>query len=195
MTDRLTLELPADLAQLVRDKVSEGRFPSEGDVVLEALRVWAAQEEAAALRLKWVRRDIDEADAETDPPLTLKELGSQFDDAPQRPRHAGVDGPGFVFRDAAVADLRAIYQCFGADDPWTAANMVDEVCIHCRSLAEFPELGDLRNDIRPGLRTVVTLPQRIVIAYRVTDQTSVVLRVFFGGPYMDLFLYGNDSRR
>ena len=91
-TARLSITLPADMARLVRDKVAEGRYASNSEVIREALRAWIEREAGRAQDLATLRRKIDEADAETDPPLSDDEVAAHFDDRLRRSRAAGRTG-------------------------------------------------------------------------------------------------------
>ena len=82
--ERLNITLPADMARLVRSKVAEGRYASNSELIREALRTWAEQEEVRAHRLAALRQRIDEADAETAPPLTDADVERHFQEKLQR---------------------------------------------------------------------------------------------------------------
>ena len=88
--------------------------------------------------------------------------------------------PDLVYRHSALTDLDAIYDYIGADNPHRAASFVDEIRARCRALCTHPELGPKRDDIRPGLR-ILPMRSRVVIAYRLTADAVVILRVFYSG--------------
>jgi antitoxin ParD1/3/4 len=54
----LNINLTPQLEQLVRQKVSSGRYNSASEVVREALRLMETQDELRALKLEQLRRDI-----------------------------------------------------------------------------------------------------------------------------------------
>jgi antitoxin ParD1/3/4 len=54
----LNVNLTPQLEELVRHKVSSGRYNSASEVVREALRLMEAQDELRSLRLEQLRRDI-----------------------------------------------------------------------------------------------------------------------------------------
>ena len=54
----LNVNLTPQLEQLVRRKVSSGRYNSASEVVREALRIMEAQDELRSLKLEQLRRDI-----------------------------------------------------------------------------------------------------------------------------------------
>ena len=78
--ERLSITLPADMARMVRDQVADGRYASNSEVIRDALRAWSEQEELRAHRMAILRQKIDEADAETAPPLTDEEIGQHFEE-------------------------------------------------------------------------------------------------------------------
>ena len=54
----LNVNLTPQLEELVRRKVSSGRYNSASEVVREALRIMEAQDELQSLKLEQLRRDI-----------------------------------------------------------------------------------------------------------------------------------------
>jgi antitoxin ParD1/3/4 len=54
----LNVNLTPRLEELVRRKVSSGRYNSASEVVREALRIMEAQDELRSLKLEQLRRDI-----------------------------------------------------------------------------------------------------------------------------------------
>lgn len=62
----MNVALPPDLEQFVKDKVAEGAYPTEGEVVREALRRLAALEQLEAVRLEQLRKDVEAAAAQLD---------------------------------------------------------------------------------------------------------------------------------
>jgi toxin ParE1/3/4 len=51
---------------------------------------------------------------------------------------------------------------------------------YCLALADFPERGTRRDDLRTGLRTI-GYRRRILLAFTVTEDEVVILRVLYGG--------------
>ena|SRR5438045_1091717 len=56
----LNINLTPQLEQLVREKVSSGRYNSASEVVREALRLMEAQDQLRTLKLEQLRRDVDD---------------------------------------------------------------------------------------------------------------------------------------
>ena len=56
----MKINLTPQLEQLVREKVSSGRYTSAGEVVREALRLMEEQDRLRAIKLEQLRRDIRE---------------------------------------------------------------------------------------------------------------------------------------
>ena len=56
----LNINLTPQLEQLVRQKVSSGRYNSASEVVREALRLMETQDQMQAVRLEQLRHDIQE---------------------------------------------------------------------------------------------------------------------------------------
>ena len=56
----MNINLTPQLEQLVREKVSSGRYTSASEVVREALRLMEEQDRLRAMKLEQLRRDIRE---------------------------------------------------------------------------------------------------------------------------------------
>jgi antitoxin ParD1/3/4 len=76
--ERLSITLPAEMAQLIRAKVEEGGYASNSEVIREALRAWQAQEQFRAGRLDKMRAKIAEADDDPRPSLGEEDVDQQF---------------------------------------------------------------------------------------------------------------------
>lgn len=57
---------------------------------------------------------------------------------------------------------------------------MEAVRLACLGLAEFPERGTRRDEVRPGLRTL-GFRRRVTIAFQVTPTRVVVVRVLYAG--------------
>ncbi len=64
--------------------------------------------------------------------------------------------------------------------PNAAMAYVSRLEARCASLADFPEQGSARDDIRPGLR-LLGFERRTEIAFHVTPDSVVIIDVFHGG--------------
>lgn len=64
--------------------------------------------------------------------------------------------------------------------PERAAGYVAAILDYCDGLLVFPYIGEARDDLRPGLRTI-GFHRRVVIAFAVTEETVEVLGVYYGG--------------
>jgi plasmid stabilization system protein ParE len=62
---------------------------------------------------------------------------------------------------------------------------VDRIVDYCLGFAEFPERGTRHDDIAPGLRTV-GWRRRATIAFEVTGNTVVILRILYAGRTLEL---------
>ena len=64
----------------------------------------------------------------------------------------------------------------------TAARYVDAIVAHCESLVTFPQRGQQRDDLVPGLR-ITHYRGRAVIAFLVDSdaETVSIVGVFYGG--------------
>ena len=60
----LNINLTAQLEELVRKKVSSGRYNSASEVIREALRLMEAQDQLQAVRLGQMRQDTEQTKPE-----------------------------------------------------------------------------------------------------------------------------------
>jgi toxin ParE1/3/4 len=68
-----------------------------------------------------------------------------------------------------------------------ATLFTDGILDHIATLAEFPERGTPRHDLRPGLRTIAW-KRRVTIAFMVEERDVVVIGVFYGGRNFETLL-------
>jgi len=83
------------------------------------------------------------------------------------------------FRPGAVADIDNIYSWIAKDSPVNAFKFIQRIHRRCEKLADFPEIGPLHEDLRPGLR-LLPFERRIVIAYTVKEGVVSIGRIFYG---------------
>ncbi len=93
---------------------------------------------------------------------------------------AGRTMPDLVYRPAALADLDAIYDHIAADNPRRAFTYVQDIRERCKLLETHPRLGPAREDLGIGVR-IYTMLHRVVVAYRITENSISIIRVFYGG--------------
>ncbi len=82
--ERLSITLPAEMARLIRSRVADGGYASNSEVIREAMRAWQEQGQLRAHRLASLRAWIDEADAETAPPLSDADVDRHFSERQTR---------------------------------------------------------------------------------------------------------------
>lgn len=81
----------------------------------------------------------------------------------------------------AKAKLDAIYDYIAAQaSPDVARAFTDAIIARCAGLAEFPNRGAPRDDLRPGIRTV-PFRRRVTIGYSVRAADVRVLGIFYAG--------------
>lgn len=74
-----------------------------------------------------------------------------------------------------------------AASPDLARDYVKAIVARCDGLADFPDRGTPRGDIRPGLRTV-PFRRRVTIAYSVEPNEVTILGIFYGGQDFEALL-------
>lgn len=90
------------------------------------------------------------------------------------------------FRRAAENDLEALHDYIAKDSPERADAFIARIRERCFQLADFPELGPPRDDIRQGIR-LLSVDCRAVIAYDIKS-TVRILRVFYRGRHVEALL-------
>lgn len=78
----------------------------------------------------------------------------------------------------AEADLEEILYRLHRDHPHADERLADAFVDKTRTLARFPEIGRLRPELAPGVRS--TLVQPYVIFYRVEGDVVQILRIIHG---------------
>jgi toxin ParE1/3/4 len=86
-----------------------------------------------------------------------------------------------VFSPDAQEQLVALYRFIAqTGSPDTAARYTQAIVDYCESLANFPQRGTMRDDVRPGLR-VTNYRKRTVIAFAVDAEQLAILGIYYGG--------------
>lgn len=83
----------------------------------------------------------------------------------------------------AEQDTDDILARLAARNPATAARFAAEVAARCALLAGQPNMGRSRDDLSPGLRSVVI--DRHVLFYRFDDDAVTVVRIVHGSRDVD----------
>ena len=77
-TEKLSISLPTDMAQMVRQQVESGSYASNSEVIRDALRLWHERAQERERRLESIRGALAEAAA--DPVrYTAAEVSLHFD--------------------------------------------------------------------------------------------------------------------
>jgi toxin ParE1/3/4 len=86
-----------------------------------------------------------------------------------------------VFSPEAEEQLAALYGYIAAAaSPDIAARYTEAIVSFCESLRTFPHRGNMRDDVRPGLR-ITNYKKRAVIAFAVDSEQVSIIGVFYGG--------------
>jgi toxin ParE1/3/4 len=86
-----------------------------------------------------------------------------------------------VFTPEAQAPLVELHRYISnAATPATAERFINAIIDQCENLQNFPLRGTLREDIRPGLRTI-HYKSRTIITYFVDADLISILGIFYGG--------------
>lgn len=98
-----------------------------------------------------------------------------------------------VFSPEAQEQLVALYGYIAAAaSPDIAARYTDGIVSYCESLCTFPHRGNVRDDVRPGLR-ITNYKKRAVIAFDVGAEMVSIVGVFYGGQDYETILQDDAS--
>ena len=86
--------------------------------------------------------------------------------------------PRVFFTRAAREDLIGIWTHIAADDPAAADRVLDRLDAATAHLTENPQMGPARDDIRPGLRYLVS--GSYLLLYRVVGDDIEIVRAVHG---------------
>ncbi len=82
------------------------------------------------------------------------------------------------FTRAAREDLIAIWAHIAEDNPQAADRVLDRLERAASQLADTPQIGPARDDIRPGLRCLVSGPY--LLLYRIREGGIEIVRAVHG---------------
>ena len=88
-TEKLSITLPRDMAEMIRGKVQAGAYASNSEVIREALRLLQEQDGLKAQKLAWMREKIDRALADPRPSLEADEVFDRLEERHRRGTDAG----------------------------------------------------------------------------------------------------------
>jgi toxin ParE1/3/4 len=97
-----------------------------------------------------------------------------------------------LFAPEAEAQLVALFRYIAREaNPDIADSYVGAIVAYCEKLADFPERGTPRDDIRSGLRTL-SFRRRVTIAYSFDGTGVTILGIFYGGQDFAALMAGEE---
>ncbi|TWT09506.1 type II toxin-antitoxin system ParD family antitoxin [Reyranella sp. CPCC 100927] len=78
--EKLSVTLPAELAEMVRGRVEAGDFASDSELVGEALRIWKERDASLEQALLRVRAKIEEALNDPRPSVSDHDVGQHLEE-------------------------------------------------------------------------------------------------------------------
>lgn len=85
-TEKLSITLPKDMAEMVRGKVRAGAYASSSEVIREALRLLQEQEALKAQKLAWLREKVERAIADPRPSVEADQVFARLEERQRRRR-------------------------------------------------------------------------------------------------------------
>lgn len=73
-TEKFSITLPADMARMIREKVAQGAYASNSEVIREGLRMLQDAEALREQKLAWMREKIQESLDDPRPPVPADEV-------------------------------------------------------------------------------------------------------------------------
>ena len=73
-TEKLSITLPVDMARIVREKVEQGAYASNSEVIREGLRLFQEAEALREQKLAWMREKIQESLDDPHPAVPADEV-------------------------------------------------------------------------------------------------------------------------
>lgn len=101
-----------------------------------------------------------------------------------------------LLRPAAEDDLTELYRYIAeqSGSRERAIGYIRRIRAACENLKTFPEVGRVRDDLRPGVR-ILGFERRIVIVYTVLSSGDVEIgRVFYGGRDYEALISDEKER-
>ena len=89
-TEKLSITLPRDMAEMIRGKVQAGTHASNSEVIREALRLMQEQEVLKAQKLLWLREKIARSLADPRPSVEAEEVFARLEERHRRRSEADV---------------------------------------------------------------------------------------------------------
>jgi toxin ParE1/3/4 len=86
----------------------------------------------------------------------------------------------------AIADWKEALDYLEERNPQAAQRLAEEMKQRCEQLGKLPGLGRARDDLKPGLRSIVV--QRYTVFYRATDTSVQIVRILHGSRDIDSIL-------
>ncbi len=83
-----------------------------------------------------------------------------------------------IFTVPSRNDLRSIHDFIARDDVETALRFVQHLEQRCKDIVGMPDMERRRDDLSPGLRSVIE--GKYIILYRLKDQDIYIMRVLQG---------------
>ncbi len=81
--EKISITLPPDMLNTIKNKVNSGAYSSTSEVIREALRAWHKQEEEYQARLSLIRERL-ECSANSGQPVPLDQAFEQIENLHQR---------------------------------------------------------------------------------------------------------------
>ena len=88
-TEKLSITLPRDMAEMIRSKVQTGAYASNSEVIREALRLMREREGERNLRLAWLQEKVDRSLTDDRPSVDADGVFAKLDERHQRKIRGG----------------------------------------------------------------------------------------------------------
>jgi antitoxin ParD1/3/4 len=83
-TEKLSITLPTDMARMIREKVAQGTYASNSEVIRDGLRMLQEADALREQKLAWMREKIEESRNDPRPPVPAQEVFDRLEAKYQR---------------------------------------------------------------------------------------------------------------
>jgi toxin ParE1/3/4 len=92
----------------------------------------------------------------------------------------------------AQDDLQEIWEYIAEGNEGAADRVIDEITDSFQKLLQMPDSGRVRNDLMPGLRSLVA-SKPYVIFYRVEDSVLLIAQILHGMRDLNTIFHEGDA--
>lgn len=188
--EKISITLPPDMLNEIKEQVKLGHYGSTSEVIREAMRLWQRQEEEHLERIASIRKRLKHS-AKNGKPVPIEEAFGEIEEHHQKRMNAKNEKYEVFLTPDAILDLKTIYDYIAdaSGFPEVAWRYIEKLKEKCFDLQTAPLRGHKRDDLRKHLR-IVAIDEKAVAAFEVDEKirTVTILNIFYGGRDYDTLM-------